>query len=338
MRVLPTIARCVVPAVADGFVVDRLEGTLIRQEHAHHSSRAIAKALYSARAPRPLEEDHVSRVLRGEVSALADDGHSIVVAVPTAEIRRAATFLTEGCFTQSDLRQAEALAQWLSLAFSMRRGEPQVPVHGPIAAAMHDLLNPLTVIATNARGIREADDLEARLSMIERAAQRMHRIAVDMLDQVRGATERISIELCWTYTGDLLEEAAVAVRDAARARAITLDVQDGDGLVMCDRSRIVQVLINLLENAIKFTPRGGRVTLAAAAVADRMRIRVSDTGRGISPADQARLFDRYWRSSGGTGIGLATAHALVAAHDSELNVSSTLGSGSTFWFDLHAGD
>lgn len=338
-HILPAVAQCVVPTVADGFMVDRLEGSLVRQEHVHHSSRSIAKALYSARAPRPVDDGGlVADVLRGERSAIAEDGHAIVVAVPSPEVRRAATFLSEGTFTRSDLTQAEVLAQWLSLAFSMRASEPQVPVHGGIAAAMHDLINPLTVIATNARGLREAGDLETRLAMIERAAQRMHRIAIDMLDQVRGATERISIELSWTYTGDLLEEAAAAVHDAACARAITLEVQDGDGLVVCDRSRIVQVLINLLENAIKFTPRGGRVTLAAATVDDRVRIRVSDNGRGIPPADLARLFDRYWRSSGGTGIGLATAHALVAAHDSELKVTSTVGSGSTFWFDLHAAD
>jgi signal transduction histidine kinase len=144
--------------------------------------------------------------------------------------------------------------------------------------------------------------------------------------------------LCWTYTGDLFEEAAGAVREIASARGILLEVEDGDCLVVCDRARIVQVLINLLENAVKFTPAGGTVTLAAASVEDRVRIRVSDTGRGIADADLPRLFERYWRNSGGTGIGLATARALVAAHDSDLRVTSTVGSGSTFFFDLHSAD
>lgn len=338
-RILPAVAQLVVPAVADGFIVDRVDDSVIHQEHVHHSSRAMAKALYAARAPRPIDDESLAaRVLRGGSSVLSDDGHAIAVAVSSTGVRRAATFLTEGTFTTADLAQADVLAQWLSLAFSMRASEPKLPVHGSIAAAMHDLINPLTVIATNARGIRRAEDLETRLAMIERAAQRMHRIAIDMLDQVRGATERISIELCWTYTGDLLEEAAAAVRDAAAARAISLVIEDSDGLVVCDRSRILQVLVNLLENAIKFTPRGGRVTLAATPADDRVRIRVTDTGRGIPPADLARLFERYWRSSAGTGIGLATAHALVAAHDSELKVASTVGSGSTFWFDLHAAE
>jgi signal transduction histidine kinase len=338
-RILPTVAWCVVPAVADGFIVDRMEGTKIRQEHAHHSSRAIANALYEARAPRPLaEESVVAGVLRGEPSVITDDGHGMVVALPTLGARRVITFLSGNKFTDVDLTQAEVFAQWLAFALTMRAAPPVPPISTSLASAVHDLMNPLMVISTNARGLREATDIDVRLSMIERSAQRMHRIATDALEQIRGATDRISIELCWTYTGDLFEEAAGAVRDAATARGIAIDVRDDDGLVVCDRSRVVQVLVNLLENAVKFTHRGGLITLSAARVEDHVRIRVTDNGRGIAEADLPRLFDRYWRNSGGTGIGLATARALVAAHDSELQVTSTLGSGSTFWFDLHSAD
>lgn len=335
-RLLPTVAWCVVPAIADGFVVDRLDGAAIRQEHSHHSSRPLANALYGARAPRPLNEDSVvARVLRGEPSVITEDGHGMVVAVPSSGTRRVLTFLSGDKFNDHDLTQAEVLAQWLSFALATCAKEPALPVSTSIASAVHDLINPLTVITVNASGIREAVDVDARLALIERAAARMQRIANDALDQVRSATDRVSIELSWTYTGDLFEEVAASVRDVATARGITLDVQDSDDLVICDRARIVQVLVNLVENAIKFTPRGGLVTLATARVENGVRVRVTDNGRGISDADLPRLFERYWRNSGGTGLGLATARALVAAHDSELRVSSAVGSGSTFWFDLH---
>jgi len=333
-RVFPTVAWCVVPNVADGLVVDRLEGSSVRQEHAHHVSRGIANALHAARAPRPLQGDSaVARVLRGEeASMIAEDGHSMIVGLPRTS--RALTFLGEEKFTDYDLTRAEVLAQWVAFALNVRTTDPAA-INTSLAAAVHDLVNPLTVITANARGLRRGEDAEVRISMIERAAERMHRIATDALDQIRGATDRVSIELCWTYTEDLFEEAASAIRDAAEARRITVEVQDADGLVVCDRSRILQVLVNLLENAVKFTPAGGIITMSAARVDDRVRIRVTDSGRGIPAAELPRLFERYWRNSGGTGIGLATARALVAAHDSELAVASTVGAGSTFWFDLH---
>lgn len=338
-RLLATLAWCIVPMIADGLVVDRVDGSQIRQEHSHHTTRAISNALHAARGARPLHEDTaVARVLRGDPSLITEDGHGMIIAVSSGATRRAFTFIAADKFTDYDLSRAEVLAQWVGFALATRASQAPVPINATLAAAIHDLVNPLTVISVNARGLRGAPDADARLSIIERASERMHRVATDALDQIRGATERLSIELAWTYTADLFDDAASAVRDAATARGITLDVQGGDCLVICDRSRIVQVLVNLLENAIKFTPRGGMITLSAAHVDDGVRIRVTDNGRGISAADLPRLFDRYWRNSGGTGIGLATARALVAAHDAELQVASTVGAGSTFWFDLHAAD
>jgi two-component system sensor histidine kinase BaeS len=192
----------------------------------------------------------------------------------------------------------------------------------------------IRVQATAIRDGRNGADLDSQLALIERCAQRMQHIAVDILDDVRRTTDRISLELAWTPVNELVDDAILSVRDVAAARGIALSSDDSDRVVLCDRFRIVQILVNLLDNAIKYTPRGGHVSLTTTPVGGRTRITVSDDGRGIAPEDVPKLFDRYWRNSAGTGIGLATAQALAVAHGAELKVTTVLGAGTTFYFEL----
>ena len=103
---------------------------------------------------------------------------------------------------------------------------------------------------------------------------------------------------------------------------------------------MVQVLSNLIANALKFTPRGGRIAVTGRRDGPRVRFEVADTGPGIAEDQIARLFERYWkgRSSprGGLGLGLYICKQLVAAHGGDIGVRSRLGDGSTFWFTLPA--
>jgi signal transduction histidine kinase len=107
--------------------------------------------------------------------------------------------------------------------------------------------------------------------------------------------------------------------------------------VYCDRDRIVQVLSNLLGNALKFCRKGDTITLGVEPL-EQPRVFVTDTGPGIAQADLAHLFDPYWsarRHAGkGTGLGLYISKGLVEAHGGSLGVESRVGSGSTFWFTL----
>ena len=108
--------------------------------------------------------------------------------------------------------------------------------------------------------------------------------------------------------------------------------------VLVDRSRILQVLGNLLGNARKFTPRGGRISLSARAAGANVRIAVTDTGPGISKSHCEHIFERFWKgdegSSNGAGLGLAVAKGLVEAHGGVIGVESVPGQGSTFFVDL----
>lgn len=325
--ILATVARVMVPAVADAVFIDRLERGEVRREHA-----------YTEQLDAEIEDDAaaIEAVLRSGEHHLS--GNTLVVAIPSAGTPRAMTLVSSVPFGPGDLAQANVLSQWLALALSTLVRDVAGSVDAVHAAVVHDLMNPLTVITVNAHRIRTShgEDLDHRLALIERAARRVHDLSTDLLDDVRRSTDRVALDLGWTYVTDLIGEATEAVRDAAIVKDIGLIADEHDGLVLCDRARLVQVLVNLLDNAVKFTDPGGLISVETARIGERVRITIADSGRGIAPQDLPRIFDRYWRSAGGTGIGLATARSLLAAHDSELHVTSVLGCGTTFWFDLHA--
>lgn len=127
----------------------------------------------------------------------------------------------------------------------------------------------------------------------------------------------------------------------AESAGIALDVRLPPNLplVAADGARVVQVLGNLMRNALKYTTRDGRVGLAAEARDGSVVFSVSDTGPGISVENQASVFDRYWQSSNGartrgTGLGLSIAKGIVEAHGGRIWVDSTVGHGSTFSFTI----
>jgi signal transduction histidine kinase len=109
-------------------------------------------------------------------------------------------------------------------------------------------------------------------------------------------------------------------------------------VITVDRARVLQVLSNLIGNATKFTPKGGRITVALEPRADDVLISVTDTGIGISPQEIGRVFDRFWQAKkskrGGAGLGLAISKAVVQAHGGQIWVESEEGRGSTFYCTL----
>lgn len=109
-------------------------------------------------------------------------------------------------------------------------------------------------------------------------------------------------------------------------------------VVMADQARIFQVISNLIGNAVKFTPKGGRVELAVERVGEAVAFTVSDTGPGIPPANLPRVFDRFWkdesRGTKGTGLGLFIVKSIIDAHGGTISVESPPGQGATFRFTL----
>lgn len=210
----------------------------------------------------------------------------------------------------------------------------------------HDLRSPIASIALTAGALRRSlppDVLRAsenQLRVIERSTERAHRLIDDLLDLARMVAGQLRVEPAPTDPAALLHE-VVALHDSqAREKRLTLVAEVAPGLprVLADRDRAVQVLANLVGNALKFTPAGGRVTLRAAPADDAVRFDVEDTGPGITPEDQARIFDPFWQAGGGSrhgaGLGLAIARGLVESHGGHISLGSVRGKGTTLTFTL----
>ena len=220
-----------------------------------------------------------------------------------------------------------------------------------LAIVSHDLRTPLSTIVMAASILGDEDTMRANprsramaVSKIEVAAGRMDRMIGDLLDFASIEAGRLSM-LTGPHDVDAIIGESVASFDATAARqgsALVAVVSTDLPAILCDRDRILQVLANLVGNALKSVATGGWVEVRAKLDDREVVISVSDTGPGISQADQARLFERYWRSPGagykGTGLGLAIARGLVEAHNGRLWVDSEPGHGATFSFTVPRAD
>jgi signal transduction histidine kinase len=175
------------------------------------------------------------------------------------------------------------------------------------------------------------------LRIIDRNSQQLLRVAEDLLSDA-GATWRLHVEFVHCDLAQLTREACDGMAAIAASRGITLSaLSAGPVIVQGDPARLHQLLANLLSNACKFTPAGGRVEAQADAVGDFARLEVRDDGPGIPPGDRRQLFERFYRVANaraegveGTGLGLAIAKAVVDAHDGAIDIVDTPGWSTTF--------
>jgi signal transduction histidine kinase len=248
-----------------------------------------------------------------------------------------------------DRRLFESMASRASLAvarqLALDRARREVLLREQLLAVVsHDLRNPLSAVVMGAARIEAKDtgrdDVLRVTGAIRRAARRMERLIADLIDVAAIQSGRLSVSPQAQRPADLVREAVEAVRAIAQERGIALEARAGAELpaARADRDRVLQVLVNLLSNAIDVTPAGGRVELLAEADARAVRFSVSDTGPGLSPDEAAHVFEPYRRGNApgykGTGLGLAIASGIVAAHGGSIGVDAVPGQGARFWFTL----
>jgi signal transduction histidine kinase len=181
--------------------------------------------------------------------------------------------------------------------------------------------------------------IEKHEQLVARAVGRMARLIADLLDAAAIDAGRMLVEPREEDAREMLAEAAESLRPLAAARRQDLCVAAPDDLlVVCDHVRILQVLSNLIGNAIKYAGEGRPIALQVERAGRTAHFSIKDSGAGIAPAQLHHLFERYWRASaatsGGTGLGLFLTKGIVQAHGGRVWAESTVGVGSTFHFTL----
>lgn len=281
------------------------------------------------------------RVKSGLVVAIEPPGRYGVLGVYTCAVRD---------FTQEESDMLASLAALLSSALEREAAEAQLRAASEmrddlLAIVSHDLRNPLFAITSAATLLAEGDVLEDRatalrwIDVIDRNGRRMDGLIRDLLDfeSLRGGA--LSMQVAEHEIAQLLGETLEMMHAQAREKSLQLTGEaPATVTAWCDRERTLQVLSNLLGNAVKFTPDGGTITMGADVLPTEVRLFVRDTGPGIPPDDLLHVFDRYWQAKRsdrrGIGLGLPISKGLVEAQGGKLWVESELGRGTTFFFTL----
>jgi two-component system, OmpR family, phosphate regulon sensor histidine kinase PhoR len=220
-----------------------------------------------------------------------------------------------------------------------------------VANVSHELRTPLTAIVGYVEtllggALDEPPQARRFLEVVARHGERLRRLLNDLTDLSNIELGKVRLTIEPVPLADVIESVLAIIRPRAEQAHLTLvtDLAAGAPVVLADRDRLAQILINLVDNAVKYTPEGGRVTVAARpARADTVEVAVIDTGIGIPPADLGRVTERFYRVDkarsrelGGTGLGLAIVKHLLVAHGSRLEIASEVNRGTTVWFTLRA--
>ncbi|MBN1304670.1 MAG: HAMP domain-containing histidine kinase [Anaerolineales bacterium] len=209
----------------------------------------------------------------------------------------------------------------------------------------HELRTPLTVIAGYVESMQDGvlPPSQERLSIIHSEVERLQLLVEDLRTLSRADAGKLNLNFQPLSPNGLLDQAAATYQHQAGKKHIFVNVDAWPNLprIMADETRMIQVLGNLVSNALQHTPEGGKVTLQGRSEASRVMLSVSDTGPGISPEDLPHIFDRFYRADrsrneldGGSGLGLAIAKAYVDAHQGRISVVSQVGEGTTMVIEL----
>jgi len=246
---------------------------------------------------------------------------------------------TEGIFTDEDVQILQTLAAQAAIAIENSQLFMQSDL---IAEIVHELRTPLAALTAASHLLQRSDlpaDQRTKLSQtILNEVQRLNDLTTDFLELSRLESGRTHFEREPVHLGGLVQESLEVVRAQAESKEIKLETEIDPSLtpVHGDRKILKQLLLNLLTNAIKYSPPESVVTVVLRSEGNEVLMEVRDTGRGISPEDQKRLFQRFYRAGNaqdevqGTGLGLVIAKRIAESHEGSISVESTLGKESTF--------
>ncbi len=253
-------------------------------------------------------------------------------------------------YGSADLRLAEAVAERAAISIenghlyqtAVRATRLRDEVLGVVA---HDLRNPLTAILMQATALQRRPPQPERRNpkpreRLLRAANRMNHLIRDLLDVSVIEAGKLRVEPSRISAGQIVVDSVEAQRPLASAASLDIHLDLAGDLpeLWGDPQRLLQVLENLVGNAIKFTAPGGHITVGAAPRKGEVLFWVADTGRGIPPDSLPHVFDRFWQArkghGRGAGLGLPITRGIVETHGGRIWVESTLGRGTIFFFTI----
>jgi PAS domain S-box-containing protein len=219
-----------------------------------------------------------------------------------------------------------------------------------VALISHELRTPLTAIQGYTELVLDGtagelnDEQHSMLTAVDRSSARLFRLINDLLFVAQVNAGKLDVAIEDVDLAAVAHEAIEDARPRAAAAQVSLEFESSlTPTVKADRVRLGQVFDNLISNAIKFTPPGGRVGLTISMVGDEAIVVVTDSGMGMTNEDQQRLFTRFFRTKAaakiqGTGLGLSITKAIVDAHHGSISVESEVGSGTSFTFTVPTAD
>ncbi|HJS27134.1 MAG TPA: ATP-binding protein [Actinomycetota bacterium] len=269
---------------------------------------------------------------------------------PLRDMAQAAHRMETGDYSQRVTTESRDEVGQLAVAFNRMSSELESLERlrrDLVANVSHELKTPISALRAHLENLLDGverpdpETLQVMLAQSERLGRLVDQLLeLSRLESGDVPLDRGSVELA-PLVAEVLSEIEVA-RPDRRVRLADAVPEDIPPL-FADRERVHQVLFNLLDNAVRFTPAGGRVTVSASGHNGSVDVAVADTGPGISPEDLPRVFERFYRvdrsrsrDDGGTGIGLAIARSVVEAHGGRIWAESQPGQGSTFTFELPA--
>jgi heavy metal sensor kinase len=269
---------------------------------------------------------------------------------PVDEITRTARMITSRSLDQRiKLKKANDEIGRLAETFNdmiSRLGRSFKQIRQFSADASHELRTPLTILKGEIEvGLRKRRRLEEYRKILNsnlEEVNHMSQIVDDLLFLSKADMGEVHLQKQPINLTQLVSEVHAQAKMITIARDITVRVStDSDVVVMGDRLRLRELLLNLLDNGVKYTPEGGEMTISLERDDGRIKLQVMDNGIGIAPDDQAHIFDRFFRvdkarsrEAGGSGLGLSICKWIVEAHGGEISVESDLGKGSTFTVTL----
>lgn len=279
------------------------------------------------------------RALRGEIIEGMEsvrqrrDGERFPVSIFTAPVRDESGAIIGTMALDQDITERKRYEQQRQQVLQFVSHDLRSPLAGVIFAASH--------AQAIAEASDEAGEIPRLLAGILRSAEAMNMLIRDLVDATRIEAGGLLLnpEIC--SVAALLDESATMNSPLARERGVQLEVDAPRDLeVRADRHRILQLLSNLVTNALRFTEEGGRVRVSARRVGEDVRLSVADTGAGIPEEDLPHVFDRFWQrhasTRGSAGLGLTIARGIAEAHGGRIWVESRFGEGSTFHVTIPA--